>query len=943
MAPNALKLDADAVIDPKLKEKIRYLGRLLGEVIQEYEPDQVFESIELLRKGFIEQRKIADEDAQAELLSHIAALDAKTLTKVIRGFSIYFLLNNIAEENNQYLTRQITQNDGSYWSGSFLDTLKHFKADGQSANDVQTLLNSLDYRPVFTAHPTESKRRTILESLQRIYQCCNELDKSDMSIAERGEIHSRLKALIQILWKTDDVRSQKPSVRWEVETTLYYYRETLFKTVPTVYRNLERAIAEIYPNDKVDEKLRVPSFLRFGSWVGGDRDGNPNVTPSTVRQALRMQSREVLKEYIDRVAYLGHILTHSNKMCEFSEALKTSLTKEQLIARVAFADQDYQYLDEPYRRKLGIMQYRLQCNLQLAEQRLAGYTQQLNTHAYLNESEFLADLNLIRDSLYANGDANLCSGSLRDLIRLTETFGFYLAKLDIRQESTLRSEAVAEILKVAELDDSYLDKDEDARMALLSKHLESGEVIAIKNQLLSDATKDILETFYLMAEMRAEISPEAFGSYVISMTHDASHILEVLFLASAAALVGRDEKNEYFCHISVSPLFETIDDLDRIEIILSALYQSPVYRSLLSVSGNLQEVMLGYSDSCKDGGILASNWQLYQAQKSVMRLADDAGIHCRMFHGRGGSAGRGGGSPLHDAILAQPPSTVRGSIKFTEQGEVLSFKYNYPETSVFQLTMGVTGLMKASVPVKGESVDPEYEQYFDTLQTLVAAGEGVYRQLTDNNEALMQYFYETTPATEIGLLNIGSRPSHRKKKDYSKGSIRAISWVFGWAQSRHCLPAWYGVGSALQAIAKNDTGLKKLKTMYQNWPFFRAVVNNAQLAMAKSELVIAKRYADLCDDNNIKNNIYDMVADEYRLTADYCLTVSGNQYLLEHDTPQAVSLASRDPYLDPINFIQILLLSRYRAEDVSDEEKQQWLNPLLRTINAIANGLRNTG
>jgi len=943
MVSSALKIDADAAIDPKLKEKIRYLGRLLGEVIQEYEPDQVFDSIELLRKGFIEQRKTVDEGAQAELLDHIAALDAQTLTKVIRGFSIYFLLNNIAEENNQYFARQMTQNTGDYWSGSFLDTLKQFKAEGLSANDVQNLLSGLDYRPVFTAHPTESKRRTILESLQRIYQCCNALDKPDLSIAERGETDARLKALIQILWKTDDVRSQKPSVRWEVETTLYYYRETLFKTVPTIYRNLERAIHEMYPSENPSEKLRVPSFLRFGSWVGGDRDGNPNVTPSTVRQALRMQSREILKEYIERVSYLGHILTHSSVMCNFSDELQDSLTKEQLIARVAFADQDYQFIDEPYRRKLGMMQYRLQCNLQLTEQRLAGYTQSLNTHAYRNESEFLTDLNLIRDSLYANGDANLCSGSLRDLIRLTETFGFYLAKLDIRQESTLHSEAVAEILGAAKLEGAYLAKSEDERMALLSKHLESGETIAINNQLLSDGTKDILETFYLMAEMRAEISPEAFGSYVISMTHDASHIMEVLFLASAAQLVGRDDNGEYFCHISVSPLFETIDDLDRIEIILSALYQSSLYRNLLSVSGNLQEVMLGYSDSCKDGGILASNWQLYQAQKAVMRLADEAGIDCRMFHGRGGSAGRGGGSPLHDAIIAQPPSTVRGSIKFTEQGEVLSFKYNYPETAAFQLTLGVTGLMKASVPVKGDSVDPQYDEYFDTLQTLVEAGEGVYRKLTDNNEALMQYFYETTPATEIGLLNIGSRPSHRKKKDYSKGSIRAISWVFGWAQSRHGLPAWYGLGSALEAIEKQEGGLEKLQRMYQQWSFFRALVNNAQLAMAKSEPAIAKRYADLCVDDTIKQTVFGMITDEFERSAEYCLKVSGNRYLLEHDAPQAVSLVSRNPYLDPINFIQVLLLGRYRDDNVSDDEKQKWLNPLLRTINAIANGLRNTG
>ncbi|MBE9565038.1 MAG: phosphoenolpyruvate carboxylase, partial [Proteobacteria bacterium] len=733
--------------------------------------------------------------------------------------------------------------------------------------------------------------------------------------------------------------------RDEIKNGIYYFKESLFDAVPVVYRNLEDRIRDHYPT----ANITVPSFLKFGSWIGGDRDGNPNVTPETTELALRLQSRTTLQEYIKRLNVVFTHLTHSDQFTTPSREFTESLNQDENLRFEVFANNAVSYTHSPYQRKLAFMRFRIQQNLSKTRALLNDATTDTSkyAHCYASEADFLIDLTLIRDSLYSHGDHKIADLAIKDLIRQVESFGFYLMHLDVRQESTRHTEAVAEILQQSNTYMDYDSLDEDTRIKLLSDLIQHQcEGIKFDHDKLNDSNKETLEVFKVIEKMHDEISPRAFGEYVISMTHQASHILEVMLLATLVGLTGRkgsEADGEWFCKIRISPLFETIEDLNHIESVLTSLYDDETYKTLLGASGNMQEVMLGYSDSCKDGGILASSWQLFEAQQKAMNLADSHQIDCRLFHGRGGTIGRGGG-PTHESILSQPEGTVHGQIKFTEQGEVLSNKYSNTETAVYELTLGVTGLMLASryQILPGESTATE--ENMSIMREIMAHGESSYRQLTDNTDGFLDYFYEATPVSEIALMNIGSRPSHRKAGDRSKTSVRAIGWVFGWAQARQTLPAWYGIGTALQQwIGDDESRLEKLRDMYQNWPYFKALLSNTEMALYKADMRTAKEYSELCLSDEVGQKIYAMIRDEHDRTLEITLKVSNMSHLLDDIPPLALSLMRRDPYLDPLNHIQIKLLKRYRDESLSEEERKKWLNPLLRSINAVAAGMRNTG
>ncbi|MGD9000457.1 MAG: phosphoenolpyruvate carboxylase, partial [Granulosicoccaceae bacterium] len=727
----------------------------------------------------------------------------------------------------------------------------------------------------------------------------------------------------------------KPTVRDEIRNGQYYFRESLFTAIPIMYRYLEKAINRVYGDSA--QGVKVPGIIRFGSWIGGDRDGNPFVKPETTVMAVRMHQREMLYEYLRRVQNLQQTLTHSSQLCAPSEALLKSLECDNALCHEAFADNPMRFSHEPYRRKLHLMHHRLELSLRTVKSQLEGKAERREGR-YLNEQEFLEDLLMIRDSLIGHGDERSARGALQDTIRLVETCGFFMAHLDIRQESTRHTQAVSEILKSLDID--YDAMTENERLAMLSQLLGESSPDLDKQQF-AEETVETLEVFEVMAKMRREVSENAFGTYVISMTHTASHVMEVMYLASLAGLAGKQD-GEWFCDIRISPLFETVEDLQHIDPVMRALFDNPTYAALLKTSGMLQEIMLGYSDSCKDGGILASAWNLYQAQKNITALAGKHGIELRLFHGRGGTVGRGGG-PTHEAILSQPAGTVHGQIKFTEQGEVLSSKYSNVETAGYELGMGLTGLMKASLGII-QPVPADNEEHLTIMNTLAEKGEDTYRELVNRTEGFIDYFYEATPVSEIGMLNIGSRPSHRKKSDRSLGSIRAIPWVFGWAQSRHTLPAWYGIGTALSAWHGGDEArIAKLHDMYQQWPFFRALLSNSQMALYKGDMKTAAEYAELCRDQALARRLHARISEEYQRTVSEVLGVSGCDYLMEETPGLALSLSRRNPYLDPLNHIQITLLKRSRSEAATGEESEQWRNPLLRTINAIAQGMRNTG
>jgi phosphoenolpyruvate carboxylase len=935
--------------DKELRARVKLFGNLLGNVLHAQAGGRVLKAVEMLRKGYVDLRQTNSPRKRKQLTRLIAALDAETLTHVVRAFSTYFSLVNIAEEAFQHRQRRHKVHiGGPLWLGSFDHTLRQFYDQAVSADQLQTLLDRLAYIPVITAHPTESKRQTIMEALRRIFITSERLNDPALNPRERSEIIQTLEGQIQILWKTDEVRTSRRQVRDEIKNGVLYFHECLFQAVPITYRYLEKAIDKTYgQNLRADQTITVPSFLRFGSWIGGDRDGNPTVKPETTVLALRLKAQAAVLEYLKRVMSLSRILTHSSQLCQPTQALLDSLEVCESFLTKAFHENLERFRHEPYRRKLYIMRHRLECNLRTVRRRLSNHPEPVCEGGYATEAELLADLYLIRDSLYSHGDGNIAEGELKDLIRLVETFGFFLLCMDVRQESGRHSAAVAELFgQLTDRRVDYLALSEPERMQLLTDTITRSDIVRLKRQGLSAHTLETLQVFDAMAVMSEETSARAFGSYVISMTHSASHVMEVMLLAGQAGLAGQygtraDGTPDWFCNIRVAPLFETIDDLARIDAVLSVLLDNPVYAALLKASGNLQEVMLGYSDSCKDGGILASAWMLYQAQKKITALTDARHIESRLFHGRGGTIGRGGG-PTHESIVAQPQGTVHGQIKFTEQGEMVSYKYSNTETAVYELSVGVTGLLKASRGlIQAPAADnPDYLRVMDELAGI---GEQTYRDLT-KQPGFLEYFYEATPIDEIGQLNIGSRPSHRNKADRSLTSVRAIAWVFGWSQSRHTLPAWYGIGTALESWCAGDAErLTKLQAMYDAWPFFRALLGNTQMALFKADMEIARQYAELCGDSETAQAIYGLVKDEYQRTLTQVLKVARATTLIEDNPPLARSLSRRNPYLDPLNAIQVTLLSRYRKESPENLERNKWLDPLLRSINAIAAGMRNTG
>ncbi len=930
------------VNDEVLRSRVKLFGNILGDVLKDHAGDKVFSAVEALRKGHISLRHKEDSNQRQKLVDLIESLDEQTVTHVVRAFSLYFSLVNIAEEDFQHKYRKTLMNkQGLQWQGSFDTTICELKKQNLSAEKVQTLLNQLTYTPVFTAHPTESKRRTIQEALQRIFAVSEKLNNDNLDEFHTSEITQQLKREIQILYKTNEVRINKPTVIDEVKNGLFYYRECLFDAIPEVYRQFEHALERQYENNAI----KVPSFFQFGSWIGGDRDGNPFVKPETTRNAIYLQNRQVLKEYLKRVTKLTRVLTQSIQLCNPSSDFNKSLIEDEKNYSNTFTKGAQRYHQEPYRRKLLFIFFRLTSNLNKIEAFLnKSNPDSSNTkeifYGYKNETEFLNDLYLIHDSLISHGDHIVANGRLKDLIRLAETFGFYLSHLDVRQESTIHSQTVTEILEQTRHID-YGSLNEEQRISTLTEIISTSTPPAVDVTKLTDMSAETLQVFNVIYEMREKVSPNVLGSYVISMTHEASHIIEVMYLAWLTGLSGFDN-GQAFCNIRVSPLFETIEDLKHIDPVMNRLLDNSIYADLLKASGNTQEVMLGYSDSCKDGGILASVWNLYQAQQQISAITTKRNIRLRLFHGRGGTIGRGGG-PTHESILSQPDGTVHGEIKFTEQGEVLSYKYSHPETAIYELTMGITGLLKASkhLVTKPLKDKPEYAQI---MTQLASQGEQHYRTLTDNTEGFLDYFYEATPVSEIGLMNIGSRPSHRKKADRSKTSVRAIGWVFGWAQSRHTLPAWYGIGLALNTwLGKDPEKLNTLRDMYQNWSFFRALLSNTQMALFKGDMNIANEYKSLCLNQTTAQTVYDKIATEYQLTSECVLKVANIDELLAETPILALSLKRRDPYLDPLSYIQFKLLRNFRNESLDEDTRQAWLDPLLRSINAIAAGMRNTG
>ena len=918
----------------RLRYWVRTLGNLLGETIVEQEGDATFELEEELR-ALAKSWRAGDEQAHDHITNLVSELveDPPRALAMLKAFSTYFQLVNLAEENQRvHILRQravVAAEQGIPVTETIAHAVRRLQAEGTSADEMRELVRELLIIPVFTAHPTEAKRRTVLFKLKKMAEILRDLDRTDLLPTERAEQEELLRENIVLLWQSDEMRDRPPTVMDEVRHGLYFFETTLFPLLPQIYKEMEKALAESYP----DEVFEVPIFLRYGSWVGGDRDGNPYVNMSITEEALRTHKDVVLEMYKREVEALYNHLTSGISRSGFSSEFLESVQRDLMLVPNSEREVLDRFEQEPYREKLIMMFRRLEATR--VENQQSWKERKQNARAYASVDEFLADLHLIRESLIENKGERMARGQVSTLIRQVEVFGFHLATLDVRQHSGRHRSAMAEVLARYGVATHYEKMSEAERVALLSREILNPRPLTARLDF-SDETNETVGLFRLIRQARDVIGTACIQTYIISMTTEVSNMLEVLLFARDAGLMGQ---------LNVVPLFETIEDLRAAPQIMSKLFQNAAYHQHLTLHDNRQQIMIGYSDSNKDGGYLIANWMLFEAQRGLAKVCDQFDVKLLLFHGRGGTVGRGGG-PANRAILAQPPESVRGRIKLTEQGEVISGRYSNADIAHRHLEQLISAVMLTS------GRRPHLEQEAGWAKVMGQLAEDAYhkyRQLIEN-PPFLKYFHETTPLDHISQLNIGSRPTRRKSSSPAIEDLRAIPWVFSWTQSRVNLPSWYGVGTALtdwvtagnaDAHVEDATRLAQLTEMYQNWPFFRTVLDNVQMGLLKGDMAIASLYAELTDDATRTEVFADLLA-EYERTKRMVLAVTGYAELLENESWLQRSIKLRNPYVDPMNYIQVAALKQLREQPeppVGDALRAA----VLSSMNGVAAGLQNTG
>lgn len=931
--------------DEPLLLDISYLREILFNVLLEQVGKKLLKVIEeLSASSSLSQKNRRTPSLSEKLFKKAKGLSLNETAELIQAYSINFQLINLAEENFGMQDRRAVQRIGEPVSGSIEECVRMFKKRGIVPDKIQSLLNRLSIAPVITAHPTEVKRRTVLEKHRRIYLSIFKKENPIWTDREKELIRQEILGEVQKLWQTGDIRLESPKVEEEVLNGIFYFNKTFFEVLPMLYDEILYQLNRYYP----EYKFSIPSFFSFGSWVGGDRDGNPFVTAEKTRWTLISHKELAVSKYMEIISNLISVLSMSRQLVLPGKGLLASIKDDardmgsegqKIMARNPH---------EPYRQKLSLMRKRLENTLKTGVGGQGSGVGEIKNQKeyYKTAEEFINDLNIIKTSLRENKGERIARLDIEPLIRQTKCFGFFLAKLDIRQHSEIHRMAAAELLSKAGIVQSgYLSLPEQDKVKVLSGELASMRPLAPDYAHLSGETREVLDTFKVIKYAKEKISWESIGSYIVSMTRNASDILTVQLLAKEAGLCGISDDNNLFNRLDIAPLFETIDDLTRAPAILKSLLSNHTYRKYLAKRDNVQEVMLGYSDSCKDGGILTSSWELYHAQKTLTETAAEHKIKLKLFHGRGGTVGRGGG-PTHKAILAQPRGTVNGLIKITEQGEVISSKYANLGTALYNLNMLVAGVMEATLDSEQLTVNSEQSNkenvFEEAFKEISEISYKLYRGLVDDPDFLT-YFYQATPIDELEHLKIGSRPTYRKGKG-SVEDLRAIPWVFSWNQSRHIIPGWYPFGTSLKTFIKNDLSRARLiQEMYKKWPFFNNLVDNIQMVVAKSDMAIARLYSSLVKDKKIRDRIYEKINREFNLTAKMILNITGQKRVLDNSPFLQRSIDMRRPSIDPVNYIQVMLLRRLRHERVSGNEREKLIAALMMSINCVAAGLRNTG
>lgn len=912
--------NADAMKDAPLIEDIRLLGHILGATIREQEGEDIFERVENIRRLSVTFERFADQVAGRKLDMMLRALSTQEAIVVARAFSYFSHLANIAEDRHYIRRREAHEQHTSEHEqpGSIASTCRLLKEAGKSSAEItQTLANSI-VSPVLTAHPTEARRKTLLDVDRSIAQLLTIRDRL-LSRLDRHENEILLKARVVQIWQTRLLRVSHLSVRDEIDNALSYYHTTFLGKIPLLYAELEKCLPG----------TQIAPFFRMGSWIGGDRDGNPNVNAKTLQEALQQQCEIVLRHYLAEIHELGAELSMSRSL--------VSCTKELDALADRSGDMNPHRDDQPYRRALIGIYARLAATLEQLTGAAALRHAMAPANPYETPDELKADLAAIEVSLRAHDGSALIPQRLAPLQRAVEVFGFHLATVDLRQNSDRHEEALTELLGAARVVFDYSKLDELEKQALLLGVLRDPRPLRIPGIRYSERTESELAVFIAALDLRARIGAESIRQYVISHTEAVSDLLEVLTLQKECALMhGAVGDTGASVALMVVPLFETIRDLRNATTIMRDFFALPGIRDLVRSSGGQQEIMLGYSDSNKDGGFFTSNWEIYRASATLAELFSSEGITLRLFHGRGGTVGRGGG-PSYQAIRAQPPGTVKGQIRLTEQGEVIASKYANPDIGRRNLEALVAATLEATL------IDPYYaipKDFIAAAELVSEASTVKYRALVYETAGFIEYFFGATPIAEIAELNIGSRPASRRSSRLIE-DLRAIPWSFSWGQARVNLPGWFGFGSGVETFLAEapQERISLLCRMYRDWPFFRTLLSNMDMVLAKTDLALARRYADLAPDRHLADFLFGTLEAEWKRTVFALNEITGNQHRLADNPTLARSIRHRFPYIAPLNHLQIELIRRWRA----GEQDETTRRGILISINGIAAGLRNTG
>ncbi|HEX8034456.1 MAG TPA: phosphoenolpyruvate carboxylase, partial [Ktedonobacterales bacterium] len=918
-----------------LRADVHLLGGLVGEILREQAGSDLFDSVEFVRTAAIALRSRTLTEAERyeeerRLEAWAQEQSTEQLLQFVRAFSTYFHMINVAEQHHRVRTLREREQGGAPVRESIAAALAMLHDERVSGDALRACLERLHVHPVFTAHPSEARRRTVLHHLERADAELAHLDDPRATSRARAALLDDLRERITLVWQTAEARTERPTVLDEVQSTLYILAGTVYDVVPLICDSLEDALDERAP-EALSDSLRAslietPSFLRVGTWVGGDRDGNPAVTADVTRAAARLARSVLLRCYREEVQALGRELSVSARLAGASPQLLASIGRD--LAELG-VQPVRQWADEPYRRKCGLIAERL------------SRTEANDVGAYSGPDALLADLRLIDASLEAHGGRRIAAGSLRDLRRRVAVFGFHLAELELRQHADRHSAAVAELLSLAG-DGGYIALNEEARLALLSARL-AGPPLAFPWDSLSQQTRETLDSFNAMADIQRVHGAEACHTYIISMTRAPSDILSVLFLAREAGLVSWSAEVGPTSRLDIVPLFERIEELRACGDILGRVLQVPVYRAAVASRGDQQQVMVGYSDSNKDGGYVSGTWETHRAQVPLAQAAAEAGVELRLFHGRGGAVGRGGGS-MGRAILARPRAVSTPDLKVTEQGEVVFARYGHPAIAERHFEQIVSHLLLSTL--ESADADPP-TAWIEMMERLASNSRAHYEALVKRSPVFLSFFRQATPFPELGTLNLASRPVSRvagERGAISFDDLRAIPWVFSWTQVRANLPGWFGLGSAFTAAI--DAGeLEHLQAMYSGWGFFAMMLDNAQLSLGTSDMFAFRRYMSLVAEGDECNDMFDAIQTEYEASVAAVLRVTQQSELLERSSVLARSIRLRNPYVDALHIAQIALLRRYRSlpDDAPVEMRAALLDAIHHSINGIAAGVQRTG